>query len=606
MCGILGIATARGREPSLDDRSVARLRDLMTHRGPDDAGLWRRENVVLAHRRLSVLDPTPGGRQPMVSPDGLTALVYNGELYNDAELRGELEAEGVVFRTSCDTETVLHALTRWGAGALPRFRGMFALGFYDARAHTLTLARDPFGIKPLYYCRAGTELVFASEVAPILAHPAVTPEPDFAGVSAYLSTIRTTIGERTLFAGVRTLLPGQVLTFDLSGDELRVTSSELPAAAQDAESTDLRAVVEGSVRAHLRSDRPLCCLLSGGLDSSICAHGAAPLVALLHTYCSGAPDAEAVDGVPQSEDFAHARLVADAVGSVHTEAPVSRGLFAERWGQIVSRTGVPLSTPNEVAINEVARTLRTDGHIVTLSGEGADEMFGGYDRPLRLAAAHVAAGNDDPGLFQLASTAWVPPDTKPSLLREHVWRGLDGDAHLVETYRETYRRVAVGTDDPLDAHLRFLRRVNLAGLLLRLDSATMLESVEGRTPFADVRVAGAADALPMARRFSISPDGANTKTALREAFAGDLPEAVVRRPKASFPLPFQRWVGDRADALGHPLLAELFTEAAIEAVRANPSGLWSLAWGMVNLGMWAARWWGAQCGVSVSAASSSR
>ena len=610
MCGILGIATTRGREPSLDDRAVARLRDLMTHRGPDDAGLWRRENVVLAHRRLAVLDPTTGGRQPMVTPDGRFALVYNGELYNDAELRADLEAEGVRFVSSCDTETILHALRCWGLGALARFRGMFALGFCDTRAHTLTLARDPFGIKPLYYrlgpARGGTELVFASEVAPILAHPAVTPEPDPAGVSAYLTTIRTTIGDRTLFAGVRTLLPGQVLAFDLSGDEPRTTSSDLPTAQTGVDPDDLRAVVGGSVRAHLRSDRPLCCLLSGGLDSSICAHTAAPLVESLHTYCSGTPDAEPVGGVPQSEDFAHARLVAEAIGSVHTEAPVSRELFAQRWGEMVGRTGVPLSTPNEVAINEVARTLRAAGHVVTLSGEGADELFAGYEQPMRLAAAHVESGNEDPGLFQLNSAAWIPPASKPALLREHVWRGLGGDAHLVGTYRETYRRVSLRVGDPLEAHLRFHRRVNLAGLLLRLDSATMLESVEGRTPFADVRVAGAGDALPMSRKYSVGPDGARTKTALREAFATDLPDAVVRRPKASFPLPFQNWVADSTDALDHPLLSELFTDAAVEAVRANPAGLWSLAWPMVNLGLWGARWWGTQRGASASAASSSR
>jgi asparagine synthase (glutamine-hydrolysing) len=157
---------------------------------------------VLAHRRLAVIDPTPAGHQPMVAADGRTALVYNGELYNDAEIRAELERGGVVFRTACDTETVLAALERWGPGAMCRLRGMYALGYVDLRTRRLILARDPLGIKPLYYAIAqrgggGSEVVFASEIPALLAHPGLSAQPDLVTVSSYLTTIRTTLGRRS-------------------------------------------------------------------------------------------------------------------------------------------------------------------------------------------------------------------------------------------------------------------------------------------------------------------------------------------------------------------------------------------------------------------------
>ena len=200
MCGIAGIIApdglARGAFAPLDAVSRALL-----HRGPDSAGSWSNANVALAHRRLVVVDPSPAGAQPMCSDDRLAAISYNGELYNDADLRASL---GGPFRSACDTETVLAALRRWGAYALPRLRGMYALAFVDLTERTLLLARDPLGIKPLYYAITPTgDVVFASEIAAVLEHPAVTREPDPIALRAYITTIRTTIGERTLYRKIK-------------------------------------------------------------------------------------------------------------------------------------------------------------------------------------------------------------------------------------------------------------------------------------------------------------------------------------------------------------------------------------------------------------------
>lgn len=601
MCGLFGIATTREHRLDISDGQICRLRDLMTHRGPDDAGLWRNGHVALAHRRLAVLDPTPAGRQPMVTPDGRFVLVYNGEVYNEPELRRELQRDGMTIGSGCDTETVLHWLAGRGAEGLRDLRGMYALALLDTLERRLLLARDPLGIKPLYWWlgrEAGMPLLlFASEPGPILGHPAVTPEPDMIGVSAYLTTIRTVLGERTLFEGVRAVVPGQVLSLglggariDATGQRLEVPPVQAPAGAA-ARVARTAFVVRESVAVHLRADVPSCCLLSGGLDSAIVASVASALHPGLRTYCAGSIGEAPVEGVPQSADFGFARAVADAIGTAHREAHVDEAMFLGRWAEMVARTGAPLSTPNEVAINEVARRLRADGNVVTLSGEGADELFGGYDQMLRLAAEHVASGNRDPGIFQLRAAAWCPPESKPDLLTARAW-GLAGEDEWLRSFFEAEFATGVGRGaggDPLAEHLRFQRRSNLVGLLQRLDSATMLESVEGRTPFADGVVAALAESLPMEDRF-VPPSG--TKLILREAFAAVLPPAVIARPKASFPLPFQRWLRGAQAWIGRSAwLRQILEPGAIELLAARPEACWRLAWPVANLALWSERWW---------------
>jgi asparagine synthase (glutamine-hydrolysing) len=602
MCGVLGIFGLNA-PVHVDDRAVQRMRDTMTHRGPDDAGLWRCPWAVLAHRRLSVIDPGPAGHQPMLTPDGRCALVYNGELYNDAELRDALSKEGVVFRTRCDTEAVLMALACWGPKAIDRFRGMFALGFVDTREQTVVLARDPLGIKPLYTARAdtseGPQIVFASEPPAVLAHPDVPVRPDWVGVSAYLTTIRPTLGATTLFEGLDSLLPGETRIYDARRRGPPRVLSARPVQAGVSSASDAGAVIGDAVRAHLRTDVPMCALLSGGLDSGVVVSLAAESSAdPLHTYCAGAREPGADD------DFAHAALLASRLRTRHREVPVDAARFGQRWSEIVERTGVPVSTPNEIAIYEVAAALRAEGHVVTLSGEGADELFGGYAPPMLQAAEHVAslAGrpDDEGGLFHLRSNAWIDAAAKRAVLLPERLDEAGRDAAMEEVYRATFRELAsdAPTDSPLQPHLRFHRRMNLPNLLRRLDSATMLASVEGRTPFADVRVAAYAEALPMRDKFR-QTDPPLTKVALREAFRGVLPSEIAHRPKASFPLPFQSWMGPAAAALPRSAFARsVFTPEVIETVAADPRRVWMLAWPVLNISAWGERWWGGSGGTA--------
>ncbi|MBM4109314.1 MAG: asparagine synthase (glutamine-hydrolyzing) [Phycisphaerae bacterium] len=602
MCGIFGIVTLRSGGLSEPDEMACRLRDLMAHRGPDGAGLWRDGSALLAHRRLAVLDPSDAGAQPMSSADGRWVVVYSGELYNDASLRRELARRGALFRTSCDTETLVEALSAWGESAVDRLRGMYAFGAYDRAEHRLLLARDPLGIKPLYWWRGSSAgapvVIFASEVRPIVEHPAVERRPDLAVVGSYLTTIRTTLGERTLFEGVRTLTPGQRLVVDLSGDRLAVRASDwwagraAWAAPPDAAEAVARAV-EDSVSIHLRSDVPLCALLSGGLDSTIIAREAMGRAGSLRTFCAGTPG-----GV--GEDLVHAEVAAMALGTRHASVVVDRESFHAGWGGLVERYGLPLSTPNEVAIHAVAGAIREAGCVVTLSGEGADELFAGYEGPVRAAIEFEAREKGEErgwaeraARFQVESNAWVPPALKERVLNPVAAAAAEGDSLLFEHYRAEFEALSGGRENRVQAHLAFHRRVNLAGLLLRLDQATMAASVEGRTPLADQDLCLLAESLPLGEKFRAAGEGFETKSALRRAFASRLSPAVVTRPKASFPLPFQGWLGDAAGAIAQSGWArDLFTPGLLGAIQSDAGRVWQLAWPVLNLARWGRRWWG--------------
>ncbi len=601
MCGILGILTPVGSRPFGDIALWTRMRDRLTHRGPDGAGLLERGSVVLAHRRLKVIDLSEDGRQPMegAGSGGQSAITYNGELYNNADLRRELEGLGHRFVTASDTETVLAAMEQWGAGALQRMRGMYAFGWADFARGAVLLARDPLGIKPLCWWRgeiSGVDhLIFASEPLAILEHPRVKWRPDWQTVAGYLATIRTTIGERTMYEGIQTLEPGQSLMVDLTGERLRIERGDWwkqrgrgrgwSGAGADAIATATRGVVTDSLERHLRADVPVCCLLSGGLDSTITVTLAKRSVRELRTYCAGEAG---------GEDFAFAREVARGLDVEHTEVGVTREMFPERWAEMVRAMGVPMGTPNEVAINAVAKRLRADGNVVAISGEGADELFAGYDMALR---AVMAGGGEEWSRF-LAANSWNGLEKmggllSPAVMREiDSQRGADGVGVVGAYYRSTYESLresarAMGHEDDLTVVQMLLRRVNLEGLLRRLDTATMLAGVEGRTPLADADVCLFAESLPLGERISFDEGVEGTKKPLRRAFGDVVPASVLKRPKASFPLPFREWVGDVVGVLDRSAFIEAtFGADVVRAVRANPGEMWNVAWPMVNLAAW--------------------
>lgn len=600
-----------GNTPALTDRDLVSMRDTMTRRGPDGAGVLQIENMALAHRRLAILDGSNGGRQPMSTADGRYHLVYNGEIYNDQELRAELLRMDAVpggFRSHCDTETVLHAFATWGPATFGKLRGMFAIGIYDTQRHELHLARDPLGMKPLYYHHGTSgELTFASDPAAILRHPKIEAMPDLAMVSAYLTTLRSTLGHRTLFHGVHTLQPGERAIYKAKKRSLDIYeyvegATVGPYMTSEEASDMVRESLEDSVMRHLRSDVPVCNLLSGGLDSTILCAIEKERGVDLRTWCAGGPETPA-----QESDLAFARTVAQELGTQHHEVKLSRKDFTQNWHMMVREQGLPLSTPNEVAIYSIARDLRSAGQVVAISGEGADELFGGYEPALQ-SAWHFAGTPGDRrtgGRFQLDSAAWVSPNIKPQVLSPDAWEGARADSFLLEHYDDVFARAKqeVGPNaSQIDPFLRFQRHNNLRALLQRLDTATMLASVEGRTPFADWEVTRLAESLPMSTKFiptRANPAGgvavstvATGKMVLRDAWRTRVPEAVLKRQKHSFPLPFEEWVEDSGWQLESSPFAHIFFQQKVrETVVRDPNANWQFAWPMMNLALWGDRWW---------------
>ncbi len=636
MCGILGVISAPGSRPTVSPDLIARMRDTMAARGPDEARLTAAANVIFAVRRLAVSDPLARATQPAWSPDRRFLLLYNGELYNDAELRAELSGAGVRFRTGCDTETLVHAFAAWGLACLSKIRGMFSLAVYDFTLNTLTLARDPLGIKPLYFARIGQDIAFASHIPALLAHPAASRRPDLAACSAYLTTLHPTTGNRTLYEGVSTLRPGQALqvVFTPSGPQFNGLDYWREPAHPDRNLTldeateQVRESVTESVRRHVRADVPACMLLSGGLDSAIIAAiwkqqgGGSPL----HSWCAADP----ADG---GGDARHAREMASRLGTVHHEHLVTSEEFHAIWPALVAATGFPLSTPNEVAIHALAREIRAEAPVL-VSGEGADELFGGYGAPLLAAVdglraalpddrwpgpeaareryrreLHEQYGTDRLGNaleHYLRCNAWIHPDLKPALFSEQLRDAAAGDALLLDELTRHFTPDSPATD-PAEHALIIQRRLNLTNLLRRLDTATMSASVEGRTPFADVCVAQTAFSIPLDHKIAVEPEGdggwtssavavaqnrVTTKLVLRRAFADLVPESVLMRPKASFPLPFQQWLEPRqAHAVVEvfqesPLIRTLLEPSARALIAARPHEYWQSAWPLLNLALW--------------------
>jgi len=350
----------------------------------------------------------------------------------------------------------------------------------------------------------------------------------------------------------------------------------------------------------MEADVPLAALLSGGLDSTILCRIAADRDAGLNTWCAGGQDTES-----EGDDLGYAREAAELFGTRHHEVLIDQARFARDWPRLVQESGVPLSTPNEVAIHAVCRELRAQGCVVALNGEGADELFGGYELALQAAAAFSADVSDGRGggQYHLEASAWVPPAIKQRLLAPDAWRAAAADALLYAFHDGLYDRCEVEAGEhasALDVHLRFQRHNNLTGLLQRLDSSSMLASVEGRTPFSDVRIAELANRLPMNTKFEPETAGAggiataiSGKLVLRRAWRGRIPAAIEARTKQSFPLPFEGWMSEQAQCLLRSEFAKEFfaPDIRLEIAR-DPSQYWRCAWPAINLALWGEVWWG--------------
>jgi len=558
MCGIAGIFHF-DRAAEVHPGLLRSMGDSMAHRGPDDEGQALFGNVGLAHRRLSIIDVTRG-RQPLYNEDSSVVVVFNGEIYNHAGRRRALSARGHRFATRSDTEVIVHSYEERGRDCVLDLRGMFAFAVYDQRRRRLLLARDRLGIKPLYYWSDARTLVFASEIKALLEHPDVPREVDPEALDLYLS-LRYVPGPRTLFRGIRKLQPGHVLECDERAFRIH-KYWDLPCGIEEGRDRGDAAerfaeLLTESVRMRLMSEVPLGVFLSGGLDSSTVlammdeAADGRPLQTFSVGYAARSREEE------RSNELAYARLAAERFGSEHHEVVLEAADFRDALPRLVWHLDEPVADPACVPLYFLSRRAR-ERVTVVLSGEGADEILGGYGiypRMLALERAHRAgAGRLGPLVSALAPL--LPGERLPHAARLSTlplaarYRGVSRGFLPEEKARLTGRPSAEGIDGCVEGLLaaRFpspdlpplerMLRLDLGtwlpdDLLVKADKMTMAHSQELRVPFLDHRLVELASTLP--------PDwkirGGKGKVLLREIMASRLPAPILERSKKGFPVP---------------------------------------------------------------------
>jgi asparagine synthase (glutamine-hydrolysing) len=558
MCGICGIA-ANGAPPNVE--AVRRMNGRLVHRGPDSDGVFAGERVALAMRRLSIID-LEGGDQPIANEDGSVVVVQNGEIYNYRELRAELERRGHRFRTHSDTEVLVHLYEEHGEAFVERLRGMFAFALWDGRERRLLLGRDRFGIKPLYYRHEGGTLSFASELKALLEQPGFSREIDPRAVAAFLA-FNSIPAPLTVFAEARKLPPGTLANWRDGELAQRRYARPTPVAAgetrrrpESALAAELRETLRDSVRAHLVADVPVGVLLSGGVDSAgLAALAAGEQAEPVKTFSVGFEEAS-------FDELDRARVVAKRYRTEHHEI-VLRPDAVELFPKLVEAfdepfgdsSALPTYLVSELAAGEVK---------VALSGEGGDELFGGYYTYVAdLLAPRIGrlAALASPLIERLPSSSGkVSFDYKakrfargaklPPLERHHAWKeifsrelqtalldGRDTGWDPVDLYRERYAETSGA--EPLAR----LQDVDLGiylvdDLLVKTDRSSMAHSLELRVPFLDNEVA--AKALGLATPLKVR--GLAKKRLLRRALAPLLPKAVLQGPKQGFSIPVAAWL----------------------------------------------------------------
>jgi asparagine synthase (glutamine-hydrolysing) len=536
MCGIVGWVDW-SRDLSRERPVLTRMTERLTARGPDARGEWVAQHAALGHRRLSVIDLTTNGAQPMVfQSDGRTwVVVYNGEIYNYRELRGELETLGHQFLSASDTEVLLHAYVEWGGECVDRLNGIFAFAIWDDKKRELFLSRDPLGVKPLFWARVGDGIVFASEIKALLEHPGVPADIDERGLTELVLTrpVFPSTPGITPFAGIEELLGGRSLraTRDALREETHWRLQSAPHEdSLEATVEHVKDLISRIVRRQLVSDVPVACTLSGGLDSSAITALAAPLLkaqgSAFHTWAIDLIDSEsfAKHAFISSRDAPFAAEVAEYVRSEHHVVVMDTEVMTDNLLAAMRTRDLPISLQIDTSLLLLMRKLKTQATVV-LSGEGGDEVFAGYS----WMAPHV----------KTPTFPWVPrpPHTPwPFYFREDVVARARPEERVRQTYEEALaevpRLLGEDADDARHRVLSYLAlRRWLPDLLDRNDRVSMAAGVEARVPLCDKELVQYLWNVPFAMK---NVDGIE-KGVFRRALKGVLPPSIVQRKKSAFP-----------------------------------------------------------------------
>ncbi len=554
MCGVAGIYNFRSLRP-IEPGVLKQMARLLTHRGPDDEGVFIQGEIGLGHRRLSILDLSERGHQPMSTPDRRYTIIYNGEVYNYLELRKELEGQGHIFTTGTDTEVILVLYAIEGAKCLTRLNGMFAIAIWDSKERELFLARDRFGIKPLYYTETNDGIVFASEIKALLAAPGVVSRACLPLIDTYFK-FGYVPGERTLFEDVRKLLPGHCLMIGPQGTRKKCYwdleyKPDLHRSSQQT-AVELRQLLLDAVRIHMRSDVPVGVFLSGGLDSSttvaLLAEGGFNNVKTFSVaYREGA----------EYDETPYARVIAESFHTDHHVLYVDPNEFRDFVPRFVWYMDEPVTEAAAISLYFIAKLLR-EYVTVALSGEGADELYAGYDiykymcwietyRKLPQAVRKLL----EPTLGIVANdklNKYIRLAQKP-LEERYYGVSLNGIDHSDTLFTKAFMEISESINpyaplaysyektvgrDPLTRMLyNDLNSWLVDDLLIKADKMTMANSVELRVPFLDYRVVEHAATIPS----SMKLHGGESKWILKQAMKDRLPNLVLKRKKRGFPTP---------------------------------------------------------------------
>ena len=575
MCGFAVMIAISGRE--LDTPALVRMSAALSHRGPDDEGLHSTPRVGLAFRRLSILDLTPAGHQPMLSDDGQLALVFNGEIYNYLELRAELIQLGVRFRSNSDTEVLLRSYEHWGTDCVRRFNGMWAFALLDKRRGRVVVSRDRLGVKPLFAFRSGDYLLFASELKAIVASGLAPTSLEWPSAARFLVRGALDTDDKTFLSAVQHVPAGSFIEIDCDGAGAPTKFWRLGNASPDITdpSAALRSTLTDSVRLRLRSDVPVGVFLSGGLDST-------SILSLMARELEGQGEQPPTAFTYQSPDFDERRYIDDTIAQTRARLLTLEVPPARLWDSVEEMLRFqdePVHSPTAVVGYELMRMARTSGVTVVLNGQGADETLGGYFSYFRqywysmarrgalVAAArevrrhHRVHGSRTIPLLRdvaerlvtrpVASTAWYKAmGTKRKSRRRDPGGAFQTDLHRL-----------VPGESPIDGDavsevLRASVEVKPLPLYLRVeDRNSMAHSVEARLPFCDYRMAELGWALPLDWKLR----GPWNKYALRQGMAGIIPESVRTRPdKMGFPTSARRWIQNE----WHAPIRDLLSSAA--------------------------------------------
>jgi asparagine synthase (glutamine-hydrolysing) len=624
MCGIAGIVASEPLSEE-DHQRLPRMRDVVAHRGPDDAGEYHDEHAALGHRRLSIVD-LAAGHQPLSNENGSVWIVFNGEIYNHADVRPTLESAGHVYRTRSDTETIIHAYEQWGDSCVEHLRGMFAFAIWDGPRRRLLLTRDRLGVKPLYWARAGSRLLFGSEIKSILESGLIRAEADESRLPELLST-RYLSGAETLFKGIHRLLPGHTLVFEQGqitiGEYWDIPAgrcNERLAAISDQEAVQqFRERLEQSVRIRLMADVPLGMFLSGGLDSSaIAALMAGMIDRPLQTFSVAFRDRA-------YSELDYARQVSTAIKADAHEIVIDEQDFFGALPRLIWHEDEPIAHPSSVPLYFVSELARQHVKVV-LTGEGSDELLAGYAKyPKALVNWRAAAAY---GVLPHPLRSWIADSVVPLLphaiaryaRRSFVSMERTPEAMFFDNFAAIglarqrdllaarfagssaadaygpsrhYFDAPNGDSTVLDRLLYADLKTYLVELLMKQDQMSMAASIESRVPFLDHKLVEFAASLPPRLKLR----GFTTKWILREAVRSILPAEILSRPKMGFPVPFGVWMRGEWGSIARDVLLDsrsrqrgIIEPAGVERlIAAHQSGAARGAdaiWSLLNLELW--------------------